>query len=137
MLFVCLYRWGLMVSKVKIRVLIVDDSSDFRETLHGFLAKRTTLEVVGQACNGHEALKLSKELNPDVVVMDVNMPVLDGIQATREISKLCPGVKVIAHTLESCELSKNGMLQAGAYDYLSKVGRPAKLIKAIEKVAAA
>jgi len=126
-----------MVSKAKIRVLLVDDSSDFRETLHGFLGKRTNLEVVGQACNGREALNLSKELSPDVVVMDVNMPVLDGIQATRRLSKQCPGVKVIAHTLESCELSKNGMLQAGACAYLSKVGRPAKLIRAIEKVAAA
>jgi DNA-binding NarL/FixJ family response regulator len=126
-----------MVSKAKIRVLLVDDSSVFREIIHGFLGKSTNLEVVGQACNGHEALKLSKELSPDVVVMDVNMPVLDGIQATRKLSKQCPDVKVIAHTLESCEFSKNGMLQAGAYDYISKVSRPAKLIKAIEKVAAA
>lgn len=126
-----------MVSKAKIRVLLVDDSSDFRETLHGFLRKRTNLEIVGHACNGREALKLSIELSPDVVVMDVNMPVLDGIQATRKLSRQCPGVKVIAHTLESCELSKNGMLQAGACAYLSKVGKPAKLIKAIEKVAAA
>lgn len=124
-----------MVSKAKIRVLLVDDSSAFREILYDFLETRANLDVVGEACNGHEALELTKELSPDVVVMDVNMPVLDGIQATRKLSQQCPGVKVIAHTLESCELSKNGMLQAGACAYLSKVGKPAKLIKTIEKVA--
>ena len=121
----------------KIRVLLVDDCSVFREILHGFLAKRSNLEVVGHAGNGRQALELSKELSPDVVVMDVNMPVLDGIQATRELSVKCPGVKVVAHTLESDHFSRNGMIQAGACAYISKAGKPSKLIKAIEKAAAA
>jgi NarL family two-component system response regulator LiaR len=128
--------WEFMVSKAKIRVLLVDDSSDFRETLCGFLETKANLEVVGQACNGQEALTLSKELTPDVVIMDVNMPDMDGIQATREISQLYPDVKVIAYSLELDELSKSGMFQAGACAYLSKTEKPAKLVQAIEAAAA-
>ena len=125
-----------MVSKKKIRVLLVDDSSDFRKALYDYLKTKDNLEIVGQASSGQEALALSGSLAPDVVIMDVNMPVLDGIQTTREMSQLYPEVKVIAYTLESCELSKNGMLQAGAYAYLSKTEKPAKLIQAIETAAA-
>jgi len=95
-----------MARKSKIKVLLVDDSSIYRSTLGGLLATRGGFEVVGHASNGQEAIDFSKELRPDVVIMDVNMPILNGIDATRELLRLCPGAKVIAHTLESDEFTR-------------------------------
>lgn len=121
----------------EISVLLVDDCHIFRDSLSTFLKKKTNFQVVGHAADGSEALIKYDQLTPDVVIMDVNMPILDGIEATKKLVTSNPEIKVIAYTFESDHFSKRAMLQAGACDFLHKAERPAKLVQAIEKAIAA
>ena len=81
-----------------IRILLVDDQALFREGLRTLLSIHPDLEVVGEAANGEEALRLAGDLHPDVVLMDLRMPVLDGVTATRRLSAARPGCRVIVLT---------------------------------------
>lgn len=121
----------------EVSILLVDDSDIFRETLCTFLKRKTSFQVVGHATNGSEALIKYDELRPDVVVMDLNMPVLDGIEAMKRLISSNPQIKVIAYSFESGNFSRQAMLQAGACDFLHKAEKPAKLVQAIEKAIAA
>lgn len=103
-----------------IRVLIVDDQSLFREGLRTLLSAQKDLEVVGEASNGEEALRLIANFRPNIVLMDLRMPVLDGVKATARIRELFPEVKVIIlTTFDDDELVFDG-LRAGAIGYLLK-----------------
>ena len=119
-----------------IRVLIVDDHSFVREGLRMFLVRDPDLEVVGEALDGAEALQQARQLRPDVVVMDLLMPVMDGITATRAIRRELPETEVLALTSVLESASVVDAIRAGAIGYLLKDTQAAELRKAIKAAAA-
>lgn len=119
-----------------IRVLIVDDHSVVRQGLQMFLALDPEIEVVGEADNGQEALRLARELQPDVVLMDLLMPVMDGITAITEMRRQLPDIEVIALTSVLEDASVVGAVKAGAIGYLLKDTRSDELCRAIRAAAA-
>jgi len=102
------------------RLLLVDDQDIFRQGLAALLSIETDLEVVGQAKNGHEAIALTKTLQPDVILMDVRMPICDGVQATREIHNHYPWVRILVLTTFDDDEYILQSLQLGALGYLLK-----------------
>jgi len=119
-----------------IRVLITDDHQVVRRGLRGFLELDPELEVVGEAENGEEAVDMARRLEPDVVLMDLLMPVMDGIEATREIRKEMPDVEVVALTSVLEYASVTRAIKAGAIGYLLKNTEADELCKAIRAGAA-
>ena len=118
-----------------IRLLLVDDQALFREGLHTLLSLHEDLEVVGEAGNGLEALAAADALRPDVVLMDLRMPVLDGVAATRRLLAAHPASRVIVvTTFDDDELGFDG-LRAGAVGYLLKDVSSDKLVEAIRAAA--
>jgi signal transduction histidine kinase/ActR/RegA family two-component response regulator len=115
----------------KIRVLLVDDHQVVREGLTTLLAQCPDLAVVGLAADGQAAIELAAALQPQVVLMDVNMPRLNGIEATRQIAAAWPRIKVIGLTMQADESSHNAMRSAGAIDCLAKNGPTETLLHAI------
>jgi DNA-binding NarL/FixJ family response regulator len=116
---------------VTVRVVLVDDQSLFREALATLLSVRDDIEVVGEAGNGEEAVRRCAELAPSVVLMDLRMPVLDGIAATRRLRAEQPGVRVIALTTFDDDEDVFAALRAGAVGYLLKDVSSARLVEAI------
>lgn len=118
-----------------IRILLVDDQALFREGLRTLLSVQGDLEVVGEAGNGEEALRLALNLRPAIVLMDLQMPVLDGVAATRRLHESLPECRVIVlTTFDDDEYVFEG-LRAGAVGYLLKDAPSAKLIEAIRAAA--
>jgi DNA-binding NarL/FixJ family response regulator len=118
-----------------IRILLADDQALFREGLHTLLSVQADLEVVGEAANGEEAVRLATTLRPDVVLMDLQMPVLDGVAATRQLRAACPTCRVIVlTTFDDDEYVFEG-LRAGAAGYLLKDTPSARLAEAIRAAA--
>jgi len=115
----------------RIRVMIVDDHDMVREGLKVFLSTSDDFEVVGEAANGAEAVEACARLEPDVVLMDVLMPVMDGAEATARIRDACPSIQVIALTSFVEEDLVEQALDAGAISYLLKDSRPESLTAAI------
>ncbi|HCT78895.1 MAG TPA: DNA-binding response regulator [Micromonosporaceae bacterium] len=118
------------------RVLIADDDHLMRAGLAELLTADPTISVVGQASTGREAVRRTRELAPDVVLMDVRMPDLDGIAATRELSKAAPQAKVLILTTFEQDDYIFGALRAGASGFLLKRTRPEELIAAVHTIAA-
>ena len=116
------------------RVLVVDDNAQLREALTERLSFFEGLEVVGAASNGSEAVALAQRLAPDVIIMDVQMPVMDGIEATRRIRQVAPDAQIVAHTAFEDAPLVSEMIRAGAKAYLLKGGQPDELLRAIESV---
>ncbi len=119
-----------------IRVLITDDHKVVRRGLRGFLELDPALQVVGEAGNGEEAVAMARRLVPDVVLMDLLMPVMDGIEATREIRREIPDVEVVALTSVLEDASVAGAIKAGAIGYLLKTTDADELCEAIKAAAA-
>ncbi|MBN1822021.1 MAG: response regulator transcription factor [Prolixibacteraceae bacterium] len=117
-----------------IKVLIVDDHKIMREGLRKLLRNKSNINVVGEAENGREALKMAKAYNPNIVLMDVLMPELNGIEATKTIVNDSPGTKVIALSSHGGKEFVTGMLGAGASGYLLKDCAFDELVDAIESV---
>lgn len=115
----------------RVRVLLVDDQALFREALATLLSVRDDIEVVGEAANGDEAVRQAAELGPDVVLMDLRMPVLDGIAAIRRIRVERPHVRVIALTTFDDDEDVFAALRAGALGYLLKDVSSVRLVEAI------
>ncbi len=118
-----------------IRILITDDHGVVRQGLRMFLSLDPELEVVGEAENGEEALRMARELKPDVVLMDLLMPVMDGIAATEAIRRELPDVEVIALTSVLEDVSVSGAVRAGAIGYLLKDTEADALGRAIKAAA--
>ena len=112
----------LVLSERRIRVLLADDHEIVREGLASLLTDEPDIEVVGQASDGQEAVELAGEIRPDVVLMDVTMPRLDGIEATRQIKNQMPEIRVIGLSMHEKEDLAAAMREAGASAYLSKNG---------------
>jgi NarL family two-component system response regulator LiaR len=121
---------------VPIRILLADDHNVVRQGLRMFLGLDADLEVVGEASDGAEALRLAKELKPDVVLMDLVMPVMDGIAATRAIRSDLTDVEVIALTSVLEDASVVAAIRAGAIGYLLKDTQADELCRAIRAAAA-
>jgi DNA-binding NarL/FixJ family response regulator len=119
-----------------VRVLLVDDDDLMRAGLTAVLSSDETIDVVGEAPDGRAAVERAIEVRPDVVLMDVRMPGLDGIAATRELLAVSPDVKVVVLTTFEQDDYIFGALSAGASGFLLKRTRPEELIAAIHTVAA-
>lgn len=115
-----------------IRLLLVDDHELMRQGLRAILDRETGLEVVGEAANGRAAVELARSLSPDIVVMDVAMKDMNGIEATRQIRAECPGVKVLALSSHSDSRYVNAILEAGASGYVLKANAYDDLRRAID-----
>jgi two-component system response regulator NreC len=115
----------------RIRVLLADDSSVVREGLARLLQLQADIEIVGQAVDGLEAVQMALQLQPDVVVMDVGMPLLSGIEATRRVHSQLPQVRIIGLSMHDEQETAAAMRDAGAAAYLTKTAPPSRLIAAI------
>ena len=121
---------------MSIKVLLADDHPMVREGLRSLLEKENDIEIVGEAEEGRKAVGLVRELLPDVVVIDITMPNLNGVDATRQIVKGSPAVKVIALSMHSNVMFVTEMLKAGASAYVLKECFIDELIESIQTVAA-
>jgi DNA-binding NarL/FixJ family response regulator len=118
----------------KIRILVVDDHPLMRRALINTLSLQADFEVVGEAGNGEEALTQARRLKPDVIVMDLSMPVKDGLQATSEITHLYPGMHVLALTSSLVENSAMEAIEAGVLGFLGKDAHPDDILHALREV---
>ena len=120
----------------KIRVLVAEDHLTVREGVKYILGSQPDIETVGEAGDGRAALRLAKELSPDVVLMDVSMPELNGLRATELLRQSCPGVRVVALTRHTDRGYMQQLLHAGASGYVLKQSDPSVLLQAVRAVAA-
>ena len=124
----------MSTTKKKIKVLIVDDHPVVRKGLMSCLASKDHLKFVGEAGNGIEAIKLVKELSPDIVLMDVSMPGMDGLEVTEALKRDSPQTKVLILSMESGRGPVLRIIKAGARGYVLKDAPTDELVKAIETV---
>jgi DNA-binding NarL/FixJ family response regulator len=117
-----------------IRVAIADDHALVREGLRKMLSGSDVIAVIGEACNGAEAVKLVNDLRPDVLLLDITMPVKDGIEATTEITNMEVDTKILILSMHSDEQYALRTLRAGANGFISKGARLEELLKAITDV---
>ena len=117
-----------------LRVLIADDHRLFAEALEAILATDERIEVVGQASDGEQAVELARKLGPDVVLMDVSMPVLDGFEATREIRAAGEGIRVLMLTGSNSRDDVDRSREAGASGYVTKDRIASELVATIVEV---
>ena len=118
----------------KIRVLLVDDHAILREGIKALLEKQTNVEVVAEAENGREAILQARQFQPDVVILDISMPLMDGVEATRQMRKENPEIKVLVLTMHDDEEYFFQLLRAGASGYVTKKAVGRELASAIEAV---
>jgi len=119
---------------MSVRILLADDHEIMREGLCALLRKYPEMEIVGQASEGRSAVRLAKELLPDVVIMDIAMPNLNGVDATRRIIAKCPNVKVMALSKHSDRAMVAKMLKAGASAYMLKSSAFTELVNGLNAV---
>ncbi|WP_131669704.1 response regulator [Psychrobacter pygoscelis] len=117
-----------------IRVLVVDDHDLVRMGISRMLADNPDIEVIGEADSGDMALKLAKQLTPDVVLLDVNMPNIGGLEATKRLVQLDKGIKILAVSSLSAQPYPSMLLKAGVHGYITKGTPLDEMIKAIRKV---
>jgi CheY-like chemotaxis protein len=118
-------------SSAALRILLVDDHNIVRKGLAAMLRGASGVELVGEAPDGREAIRMAVDLQPDVVIMDVYMPLMRGDEATRQIKKYLPKTRVIALSMYDEADKKEGMFQAGAEDYILKTVSAEELLGAI------
>lgn len=121
---------------MSIKILLADDHKIVSDCLKPLINKQPDMMVIGEAENGRMVVALAQKLNPNVVIMDISMPDLNGIEATRQIIAKCPGVRIITLSMNSDRRYVTGMLNAGASGYLTKSCSFEELIRAVRAVAA-
>ncbi len=124
----------LRESRMSIKLLVAEDHRIVREGLRSLIASEPDMEIVGEAENGTSAVRMAEELQPDVVIMDVAMPLMSGIEATALIREVCPGVRIVALSAYDRPEFVMDMLKAGASGYLLKDTAFSDLVRAIRVV---
>jgi DNA-binding NarL/FixJ family response regulator len=124
-----------MTPTKRLRVFITDDHAIVRDGLKAILARQPSVEVVGEAADGREAVKLIETLRPDVVLMDIAMPGLNGVEATRQVRKTVPRAKILILSAYSDQDDVYDLLRAGASGYVLKAAAAVDLLTAIEAIA--
>ncbi len=122
--------------KSYIRILIADDHPLIRQSLKLILKSQADFKLVGEACDGEEAVNLALKLQPDVVLIDITMPKLNGLEATQRIKAQCPGIKILVLTVHNDNEHIVGLLEAGAAGYLTKDVFAEEVLPAIRAVMA-
>src|SRR5512142_972818 len=122
-----------MSSGEKVRVLIVDDVADTRENVRKLLQFESDIDVVGAARSGMEGIQLTQELDPDVVLMDINMPDMDGITATEAIRQKSPHTQVVILSVQGDQNYMRRAMLAGARDFLTKPPMGDELVSAVRR----
>jgi len=125
----------LLSRKARIKILVVDDHKLVREGIANVLSAENDISVVGQAENGLEAISKTSALKPDVIVMDLNMPILNGYEAIRMLRKKKIKTKIIIISVNADEETKRTVLGAGAHAYFSKSSDIAELLRLIRRLA--
>jgi DNA-binding NarL/FixJ family response regulator len=120
----------------KLRILLVDDHETVREGLKAILNAQPDMQVVGEAADGDTVIALAEALRPDVVIMDVSMPRMNGLKATEALKQCCPNVRVLALTRHADDGYVQQLLHAGAEGYVLKQSRSAELLHGLRAVAA-
>jgi len=118
----------------RITVLIADDHTLVREGLRALLVAQEGFEVIGEASNGREAIELAAQLRPDVIVMDIGMPEVDGLAATRRIAKSNPAIRILVLTVHETEDYFFRVLEAGAHGFLVKSAASTELVAAVRAI---
>jgi len=118
-----------------IRIILADDHPLIRDALKNVLLKHADLEIVGEANNGEQAFELTCELNPDVVIMDISMPKMSGLEATRKIKNQCPKVAVLILTVHDDSEHIFALLECGAAGYLTKSVFGEEIVQSVRAVA--
>ena len=119
----------------KIRILIAEDHETVREGLKMIVASQADMEVVGEAGDGREAVRLAEQLKPDIVLMDVSMPVLNGLKASAKLNRILPETKILTLTRHTDETYLQELLEAGVAGYILKQSASDNLLRAIRAVA--
>ena len=119
---------------MKIRVMVVDDHHGFREGLKAVINLQTDMEVVGEAEDGEKAVAMTREIHPDVILMDVKMPVMDGPEATSRILAAMPNMKILALSIYADDGFMSSMMRAGALGYILKGCDSQELFDTIRRV---
>jgi NarL family two-component system response regulator LiaR len=122
--------------KSKTRIVIADDHPLLREALTQVFSCQKDMEVVGEASNGEEAIKLASESKPDILIMDIMMPKFDGLEASRQIKKITPNTAILILTAYDDDNYVLGLLEAGAAGYLMKSAKGQDLVKAVRAIQA-
>jgi signal transduction histidine kinase/ActR/RegA family two-component response regulator len=117
-----------------IRVLLVDDHEAMRQALSSMIAVQPDIRVAGEACSGEEALELARQLEPDVIIMDISMPGMGGVEAARRVKSEFPGIRVIGLSMFADDIISNRMREAGADGFVSKSESSSELLKAIHRL---
>ena len=118
----------------KVRVLVVDDNEPFRQFVASMLRDRQNLNVIGEAGDGLEAVQLARALQPDLILLDIGLPGLNGLDAARQISKVAPNARIIFLTQESASDVVGEALNLGAWGFVAKVQAGRELLVAVETV---
>jgi DNA-binding NarL/FixJ family response regulator len=120
----------------KLRIVVADDHEFVRRGIRGLLGAQRGWKVVGEAANGREAVEKATKSKPDVAIVDISMPDLDGLQATRQIREVTPGTSVVILTMHESDQMVRRVLEAGALGYVLKSDLAAQLVKAVKAVSA-
>lgn len=119
----------------KLRILIAEDHETVREGVKLIVEREDDMEVVGEAGNGRAAIELARELQPDIILMDISMPELNGLKAAAKLKRIAPDIKILTLTRHTDTAYLNELLQAGISGYVLKQSAPVELIRAIRAVA--
>lgn len=128
------FRLKTKTSDGKVRILVVDDNEPFRRFIASTLRDRKNFNVIGEACDGLKAVQQAEALQPDLILLDIGMPELNGLDAARQISNLAPNARIIFLTQESSPDVVGEALSLGAWGYVAKVQAGRELLDAVEKV---
>jgi DNA-binding NarL/FixJ family response regulator len=127
-----LLNMKLMKQETPLRILVVDDFAEWRVRVRSMLQARPEWQVIGEACDGLEAVQRTSELQPDIVLLDIGMPILNGIEAAKRIRQDSPGSRIIFVTQESDADIRTAALATGADGYLLKANAMSELLPALE-----
>ncbi|HST12036.1 MAG TPA: response regulator transcription factor [Terriglobales bacterium] len=127
-------RDALMRQMHRLRILIVDDLALWRAKTHSLLKPKPNWQVVGEACNGLQAVQRTAELSPDLVLLDIGMPILNGIEAAKQIHSAFPSTKIVFLTQDHDADVRKAALENGADQYVLKANAASELLPAIENV---